>query len=315
MSQRSSVARLQQLATAALLALALTWLATQWGVSPPRAAAGALLIVFGHAIFLAFEFILMRRASVGDPAPAPTFGLLVRAWWRETWQDVRVFAWRQPFRWRAVPDFLPSDARGRRAVVFIHGFACNRGFWSPWMKRLRRLGHPFVAVNLEPLFGSIDAYGPIIDDAVRRVSLATGLPPVLVCHSMGGLAARAWLRQARDASRTHHIVTIGTPHQGTCLARFSRATNGREMRPDSLWLAALRAAEATCSSPPFTCWFSNCDNVVFPPRFAVLPDASNRLLPGAAHVDLAFRPQVLAHVLHSLSGGPIHPDAPKQPPS
>ena len=71
---------------------------------------------------------------------------------------------------------------------------CNRGVWLHWLGHLRAAGHAHVAVNLEPVLGSIDGYAKAIDDAVRRVTEATGLPPVLVCHSMGGLAARAWLR-------------------------------------------------------------------------------------------------------------------------
>ena len=34
------------------------------------------------------------------------------------------------------------------------------------MRRLRRRGVPFVAVNLEPVFGSIDSYAATIEAAV-----------------------------------------------------------------------------------------------------------------------------------------------------
>ncbi|HEY1227506.1 MAG TPA: alpha/beta fold hydrolase, partial [Ramlibacter sp.] len=156
---------------------------------------------------------------------------LLSAWAREVVQVVRVFAWRQPFAWRRCPDRL-QGADGAAGIVFIHGFVCNRGFWTPWLQEAQRLGHPFTAVNLEPVFGSIDAYVPIIDDTVRRMTAATGRPPLLVCHSMGGLAARAWLRRAAGSTRVSHVVTIASPHQGTWLARFGRTANGRQMRMD-----------------------------------------------------------------------------------
>jgi triacylglycerol lipase len=41
------------------------------------------------------------------------------------------------------------------------------------------------------VFGGIDDYAPLIEQAVQQVTQATGRPPLLVCHSMGGLAARA----------------------------------------------------------------------------------------------------------------------------
>jgi triacylglycerol esterase/lipase EstA (alpha/beta hydrolase family) len=154
-----------------------------------------------------------------------------------------------------------------------------------------------VAVNLEPPFGPIDAYAAAIDDAVARVTAATGRPPLLVCHSMGGLAARAWLRSSAPG-RVCHVVTIGTPHGGTWLGRFSHLHNGRQMRLGSQWVRAL--PQDIASQVPFTCWYSNCDNIVFPASTATLPGADNRLVRGAAHVELAFRPEVFAHALEAL---------------
>ena len=293
MAATSRLARLQQFLVAGLIAAAAIWMATWWPGHPAIAIAGGIAILLIHAGPLALEFILLGPASKADPSPRPRMRDLLGAWAREVVQDVRVFAWRQPFAWRRCPDRL-QGADGAAGIVFIHGFVCNRGFWTPWLREAQRLGHPFMAVNLEPVFGSIDAYVPIIDDAVRRMLAATGRPPLLVCHSMGGLAARAWLRRAADGTRVSHVVTIASPHQGTWLARFGRTANGRQMRMEGEWLRALRSEERLAADR-FTCWYSNCDNVVFPPMAATLPGAENRLLAGAAHVDLAFRPEVLAH--------------------
>jgi triacylglycerol esterase/lipase EstA (alpha/beta hydrolase family) len=187
---------------------------------------------------------------------------------------------------------IDADARGRQGVVFVHGFMCNRGFWNDWMRRCRALGHPCIAVNLEPVFTTIDDYAPIIDDAVRRMHAATGRAPVLVCHSMGGLAARAWWRARGEGRQLAHVVTIATPHRGTWLARFSRRANGRQMQLQAGWLRDLEVHERQGGLAPVTCWYSNCDNVVFPPSTATLPQADNRFVPGQAHVALAFHPAV-----------------------
>jgi triacylglycerol lipase len=109
---------------------------------------------------------------------------------------------------------------------------------------LRRQGTPFVAVNLEPVFGSIDDYVPVIEAAVARLEQATGLPPVAVAHSMGGLALRAWWAQPGNAARVHHAITLGTPHHGTWLARWALTRNARQMRQLSGWLQRLEAARA-----------------------------------------------------------------------
>jgi pimeloyl-ACP methyl ester carboxylesterase len=291
MPSHSALARLQQAIAIALGLIAFAWFAWRWPTSPMWAAAGALAIVFSYSFFLAAEFVLLKVVGSSDPAPAPTWSDALRAWVGETFSTPRVFFWRQPFRWRAQPDFLDAGARGKRGVVFIHGFFCNRGFWNPWLREFRAAGFPFVALNLEPVFGSIDDYVPIVDRAVERMRSATGLSPVLVCHSMGGLAARAWLRASNDASRVHHVVTIGTPHHGTWLGRFSHLPNGSQMRFGGSWIEQL-AREAV--PVPFTCWYSNCDNIVFPVSTATLPGADNRFVRGMAHVQLGFRPEIIA---------------------
>jgi triacylglycerol esterase/lipase EstA (alpha/beta hydrolase family) len=183
----------------------------------------------------------------------------------------------------------------------VHGFLCNRGFWTPWLPLLRERGHAFVAVTLEPAFGSIDAYAPAIDAAVRRVAEATGRAPVVVGHSMGGLAARAWLRAVPDAAaRVHRVVTLGTPHHGTWAAGGARSVNGRQMRLHGPWVQALRAQEPAEVAARCVCWYSNCDNVVYPPSAAMLAGADNRFIAGAAHVEMAFRPEVVRDCLELL---------------
>lgn len=299
MPSHSALARLQQASTIFLVGCALAWLGWYWRQSPAVAVAGFLAIQLGYSVVLGVEFVMLRFASRNDPAPQPTWRELAHAWLQETIMAPIVFGWRQPFRWRAVPDQLDTagSGPGRRGVVFIHGFICNRGFWTPWLKQLRERGQPFVAVNLEPVFGSIDRYVPIVEEAVKRVTQATGLPPVLVCHSMGGLVARAWLRSKAADARVHHVITIGSPHRGTWLARFSQVENGRQMRLQSEWLRGLERGTGATGYTNFTCWYSNCDNIAFPASTGTLPGADNRLVRGAAHVDLGFHPEVVAHSL------------------
>ena len=300
------LASLQRLITLSLIVTAFGWLLYFYSSSPGLAVAGFLAIALGYTGFLAVEFIALRFVNKGDPAPRPRWTELVSAWFGETLTAPQVFCWRQPFRANAIADRLAPRGlvHGKRGVVFVHGFFCNRGLWNPWMQRLQGRGHAFVAVNLEPLFGSIDDYAPEIDEAVRKVAEATGLPPLLVCHSMGGLAVRAWLKRMKAEARVHHVVTIGTPHRGTWLARFGHGHNGRQMRLLSDWQAQLDQGMPAGRHALFTCWYSNCDNIVFPTSTATLPGADNRLVRGAAHVQLAFLPQVMDATLERLEGQP-----------
>ena len=248
------------------------------------------LIIFGYALFLGLEFAFLRVVNRNDPAPQANAKQLLRAWWGEVLTAPRVFCWSQPFRSRAIPDWLPdADSTQSRGIVLVHGFVCNRAVWNPWMTRFRARGIPYVAVNLEPIFGSIDEYAEIIERAVQQMEAATGRAPVLVAHSMGGLAVRAWLNRYACDHRVHRVITVGTPHHGTWMGRFARTRNTLEMQLNSHWHQALAEQEPPERHAHFTCFYSHCDNIAFPASTATLAGADNRHVPGVAHVHLLFR--------------------------
>jgi triacylglycerol lipase len=258
---------------------------------PLAALAAPAIVAAAYAAVLGLEFLLLHLVPVDAGEPRAGVGQTLRAWAGELLAAMVVFCWRQPFRSRTRPDHLPPDARGRRGVLLVHGFLCNRGLWNRWLARLSARGVPVVAVNLEPVFGSIDAYAPIIDAALRRLEQATGMAPIAVAHSMGGLALRRWWAEAGNGERVHHALTLGTPHRGTWLARWGAGRNAAQMRLDSPWLQGLVAAEPAERAQRFTCLFSPCDNIVFPPTTATLPGADNRMVLAVGHVQLVESPQ------------------------
>lgn len=295
------LARLQKLITICLVVAAIAWAATFIAVGRPIwAGVGTLLILLGYSFFLGAEFVILHFVQRGDVAPRPNARQLLSAWWCEVLTAPRVFLWRQPFRSNVEPDALPFRPDGRRGVLLVHGFVCNRGLWNPWLRLLRARNIPFCAINLEPVFGSIDDYAEHIDAAVSRVEAATGLPVVLVGHSMGGVAIRAWFARFDADTRVHRVITIGSPHQGTWLARFGHTVNGRELRLDNPWLAKLATGETPQRYGRFTCFFGHCDNIVFPAASGMLPGAQNIHVPATAHVQMVFRPQVFDEVCRWL---------------
>ena len=303
--QRSALADLQRRLALGSALLGALLLGAAWRWAPGWAWALLGLGLWGHALVLALEFALAAPVNRGVSVAPPSSGQRLAAWWQETQLTPTVFLWRQPFRWRDWPDSVakPSEAPADAAVVFFHGFVCNRGFWAPWMRALRGSGLPFTSMNLEPVFGSIDAGIPLIEDAVARAEALCTSPVTLVCHSMGGLAVRAWLRAHQADGRVHRVLTLGTPHGGTWLGRFSRAVNGRQMSLAGDWVGALQRAEPAGRAALFTCWYSNCDNIVFPATTAALVGAEHRLVEGVAHVQMAFDPGVMEVCLEEIGRG------------
>ena len=51
----------------------------------------------------------------------------------------------------------------------------------------------------------------------------------------------------------------------------------------------------------FVCFWSHCDNIVFPTRSATLPGADNRHLEATPHVRMVYHPDVFAEVMRALA--------------
>jgi triacylglycerol lipase len=249
------------------------------------------LPVFITPFVLGFQCLCAALHNRRDPVQPASLTQWLGAWLSEWRAATLVFCWWQPFRHDAIADRL-APTPGLRGMVLVHGFFCNRALWTHWMQRLSDHKRVFIAVDLQPPFGGISDYAQAIEEAVKKVTLATGLPPVIVGHSMGGLAIRAWaqahLGQQGDMSRIHRIITLGTPHQGTALARYAYSLNGRQMQEGSTWLAENAARLPAAFSQHCICYFSHCDNIVFPATTATLADADNRHQTGYAHVQLIF---------------------------
>lgn len=260
-------ARLQRIWVLLRLALALLvgWrFGWAWG----------LLTLGLHAAVLAAGFAQLRWVN----RPPPSWWQLLTAWVHEVGASELAFSWRQPWREGAEPDHLPAGATV--GVLLVHGFACNRGRWNGWMRRLRAQGVAFVAPSLEPAFGSIDDYADEIEAGVQRLRALTGRMPVLCAHSMGGLALRAWWRKYGSGHAVPRAITLGSPHQGTRMAALGLGVNAAQMRRGSAWLAALPGL------PDLDAFWTPCDQVVNPAETAVPPGARAHRLDGVGHMGL-----------------------------
>ncbi|MDD0838982.1 permease [Curvibacter sp. HBC61] len=297
----SMIAQLQRGLLAVIWGLAALALWGLWSRSPALAVGVAWAVLALNAGVLGLEFLLAAWHNRREPVPRAGALVLLQAWWGEAVAATRVFGHWQPFAAGAVPDQVaPGRHPGLRPVLLLHGYVCNRGFWTPWLQAFRAEGRPFMALTLEPPFASIDAQADAVGAAVRTLTEATGRAPVVLAHSMGGLVLRAWWRahSARGLpDAVHHAITLGTPHHGTWLARWAHTANVRQMRLGSDWLRALAQGEPAERAARFTCVHSNTDNVVFPAGTATLAGARNVLVRGLGHVALACDDRLRAEVM------------------
>jgi triacylglycerol lipase len=199
-------------------------------------------------------------------------------------------------------------AAGTPPVLLVHGYGCNSGYWHFMSRALYCAGISHYGIDLEPMLASIDSFVPALHARIEDLCRTTGQERiVIVAHSMGGLVARAYLRD-HGARRILRVITLGTPHRGTGLARFGAGANVREMRWTgsaengrcSDWLENLARQEDPALRPLFVSIFSHQDNIVSPQLSSQLPGASNIEFNGIGHVALGLHPRVIQEVMAAI---------------
>jgi pimeloyl-ACP methyl ester carboxylesterase len=268
------------------------WQAVLIAVALPPVATGALL---------ALETAVAEWVDPGTPR-AP-LARLTRAWAGETWCHLRVFAWRQPLAAGFPEPPLARDPQ-RPALLLLAGYVCNRAVWRPLLAG-GRLGHCNVAtVDLLPVFGPIDHYVETVDAAIERLRAATGAARVtLVCHSMGGIAARAYLRRHGD-SAIERVITLGSPHHGTIFGALGFGANARQMARGSAYLAQLAAGESASLRRRFVCIATADDSLIVPRASALLPEAEQHLIDGVGHLALVEDKRAWDRVVAAIAATP-----------
>ncbi len=279
-----------------------TWLAMRW-------------LFMGLTFFIAWIY----RSQAPVEGRVGVIGLLA-LWLRETMAAVLLYGWLQPverFLRPALPAESPCGASGsadpadeheRAAVLLLHGFFCNGGFFWRMRRALVRAGVDHVyTLNMEPPFGSITGFSRQASARIEAIRTATGCRKVIiVAHSMGGLVARRMRELNLSQDAVAGLITLGTPHHGTWHARILASVVTRQMRlnlpveketPSNPWLDRLNADEFDPLPYPVTSIYSYQDNIIAPQDSAALGMAENLPMKGVGHLEMAFSRRVVEAVV------------------
>ena len=282
-------------ASGACLSRALSW-------SLPAASSVAFGLLLAIPVAFVFSSFLIAQAAAND----------VRARWRTRaiWQallneiagfTLAVVAMSSASKPRRPVLRLPA-AQPYRPVLLLHGFLCNGRVWNALQRRLHAAGFgPIEAPDLEPLLADIEAQARrVAPDLLALQSRCNGERVVIVAHSMGGLVARALLRDL-GADVIRRIVTIASPHHGTALVRGLPWPNTRQMSGASPWLHALNAAQENRFAAPVASIYSLEDNLVAPAGSARLQGAELHALSGVGHLGMLRARRALDCVIATLA--------------
>ncbi len=282
------------LATQLLLGAVLGWfLGHQTALGYWLIPLAALLAPFAINLILIVSYAVKSRTP-GQSA----------LWWRSVLGEYlaccRVYLLQQPWANKPKLTMPPDGIHLKTPVVLVHGYLCNHKVWDKMAEQLRQAGHPVLAVDLEPLFTSIDRYAPIIEETASELCRQTGVDQVaLVGHSMGGLAIRAWMRSC-GTQRVARIVTLGTPHQGTRIDPHPKTPNGQQMFWHSDWLKALETSETPETRRLMHLALTPQDSIVYPQREQLLEGAPVMIFEGLGHLELSQNRAVGDWVLSQL---------------
>ena len=212
---------------------------------------------------------------------------------------------------------LADIAAAGRPVVLVHGIGDNRSAFTVLRRTLRRRGFGrIVTVNYSPLTSDVRKAAAALARHVERVCQQSGYEQVfLVGHSLGGIIARYYVQCLGGDARVSTLVTLGSPHAGSQLARMAPLLVGRQLRPNSDLMREL-AGPARCSTR-FVAIYSDRDEVVVPNSSARLehPDLTVTAVRvhGVGHLSLLVNSTVAQAIAAALTSERVRLDERLEP--
>ncbi len=177
-------------------------------------------------------------------------------------------------------------------ILLVHGIVDNHTIFSSLERALRRRGFTDLSsFDYGVLTSDVRATAEDLAAAVEKLVADSGYEKVhVIGHSLGGLITRYYVQRMAGHERVHTAVTLGTPHQGTNLARAGSVLPLiKQLRPDSDLIAELNEPAPDCDTR-FIAFHSDLDQLILPARNAriVHPDlrARNVAVRGIGHMSL-----------------------------
>jgi triacylglycerol lipase len=215
-----------------------------------------------------------------------------------------------------------SVAAAETPILLVHGIVDNHSIFALLHRALRRRG--FVTVSSYDyglLTWDVPAAASLLGDAIEKLAVDTGYERIhVIGHSLGGLIARYYVQRLGGDDRVHTLVTLGTPHSGTEIARPLRMLPLLDqLTPDSPLIREL-AEPAPNRRTRFVAFYSDIDHLVWPAGNARLdhPDlqVSNIAVSRVGHLSMPNNGQVAFRICSALAElDPIDTRSTSAPPS
>jgi pimeloyl-ACP methyl ester carboxylesterase len=192
-------------------------------------------------------------------------------------------------------------------VILVHGLIDNRSIFAVLRRTLARRGfHRVICHSFSFFTRDMETAAADLGDRIEQVCAETGHDQVVIVgHSLGGLLARWYVQKLGGDSRVRTVVTLGTPHAGSRIARIWPTELARQLLPGSPALQALEEPAPGCQTRFVAVW-SDLDELISPKASARLehPDLISRnvLVRGVGHMALLISGRVQHQIVTALAG-------------
>jgi triacylglycerol lipase len=198
-------------------------------------------------------------------------------------------------------------ATAETPILLVHGIIDNHSIFTLLQRALRRRGFATVSsYDYGLLTRDIPAAAALLGEAIEKLAANSGYERVhVVGHSLGGLIARYYVQRLGGDARVHTLVTLGTPHSGTEVARPLRMLPLLDqLTPGSAVLRELAEPASDCRTR-FLVFASDLDHLVRPTSNARLehPDLTvrNVAVRGVGHLSLPNNSSVAFRIASALT--------------
>jgi triacylglycerol lipase len=197
-------------------------------------------------------------------------------------------------------------------ILFVHGIVDNHSIFALMERTLRRRGFCDLSwFDYGLLTSDVRRAAGDLATAIGRLTEESGYERIhVIGHSLGGLIARYYVQRMDGHERVRTLITLGTPHAGTELAR---AVPGlplvQQLRPGSDLMSELTEPAPECMTR-FLVFSSDLDQLIHPSRNARLehPDLQVRNVSVSAvgHLSLPNNSAIAFQIAAELSA--LDPD-------
>ncbi len=200
---------------------------------------------------------------------------------------------------------LQSRSGKGKPILLVHGYLHDSSAWIYHRWKLSSQGFgPIYMINLKHPFLPLAKYVQKVEMKVSQIEKETGRRDlILIGHSMGGIVCSLYATRKAPQDTVTDVITIGSPLQGTHMAKLAIGPGGREMKIGSELLQELDLELRKNKTIRFCHIGAKTDEIVIP-HTSALPSShlsEQFTVNDIGHASLLYSPRVAKKLISWIS--------------